>query len=581
MIRFNIIGTGFLDFADNGGVGFKSANPHFRFADVSLSRSVEFSIPATDRNRSMLGFGEDAAMSGEMLRTRHAAQMLYDGGQKMGTLEVTAYDSKAFKCVFYIGGSTWIDRLQNLQLSDCPTSFTKGVTWSSAQTPFDANVADPTQECLLVKYDNGMQGQLSNWQLVPSVNIAYFLNDIFTELGIPFVSSLAHNYWMVAGSMNGGDEDVVTFGATGTTAVTLTQNQSYFSVETIDIEWARFIMFDVLMGGGSTTTRGFKASQDVEITFPSSVPKPLFLIRWNSKLRACEVLGGAYSSGMATNIEPLDGRTIEVKAGQTIFFATSPYYNIDANGTYYGWKDIAYPLSIMCNVSRSQDLQIGEVWQLYNNMPDMTLFEFLKSVALATGLELTIDPDTGITLAGASYGKTTDFKALENVISIDNVQRLVTAWGNDTIKAVVDFDSDEYVTNKIDTEYIVDNEQCQEEKRHTSKFSEGNESINGVLIEDVQTGGGQPSFKAKKWTIAYADANSTYLQRIPYPIINAYNDIADNSTCVRVKVAAGEAEFFGLTPSTTFLFRGMAFVWTDADWTDGVLSLTLQRVSQQ
>ena len=49
MIRFNIIGTGFLDFTDEGGISFKTENQFFRFSDISLGRSVEFSVPATDR----------------------------------------------------------------------------------------------------------------------------------------------------------------------------------------------------------------------------------------------------------------------------------------------------------------------------------------------------------------------------------------------------------------------------------------------------------------------------------------------------------------------------------------------------
>ena len=75
MIRFNIIGTGFLAFEDKGGISFKTENQFFRFADISLGRSVEFSVPATDRNRLMLGFGEDPSESGAMLRANHQCQM--------------------------------------------------------------------------------------------------------------------------------------------------------------------------------------------------------------------------------------------------------------------------------------------------------------------------------------------------------------------------------------------------------------------------------------------------------------------------------------------------------------------------
>ena len=66
MVRFNIIGYGFLDIADPSGVAFKAENPFFRFAEISLGRSTEFSVPTTDYNRQLLDFGEDAAEQGTM-----------------------------------------------------------------------------------------------------------------------------------------------------------------------------------------------------------------------------------------------------------------------------------------------------------------------------------------------------------------------------------------------------------------------------------------------------------------------------------------------------------------------------------
>ena len=134
MIRFNIIGTGFLDIEDTGGIAFKTENQHFRFADISLGRSVEFSVPATDRNRMLLGFGEDPAEAGDMLRVVHGAQMVYDGGAKMGSLSVTAYEGNAFKCVFSIGNAEWLDRLQDLKLSDTGFDWPKGVSWAFLET---------------------------------------------------------------------------------------------------------------------------------------------------------------------------------------------------------------------------------------------------------------------------------------------------------------------------------------------------------------------------------------------------------------------------------------------------------------
>lgn len=579
MIRFNIIGTGFLDFEEHGNLAFTAQNQWFRFADVSMSRSVEFKIPATERNKKMLGYGEDVNNYGDMLRVNHECQMVYDGGAMMGTLSVTAYEGNAFKCVFFLKSAPWIDRLQELKLSDCPTSFTKGVPWTAVATVEDADAADPTQECLIINYENGISGYAPNWQLVPSVNVKAFIEDILGNLGVPFSGVLDDSFWMISGSMKGGDTDFVTFGATATNNVTISQSQGYFTLENITVEWARSNVFGMLVGGGSVSTQGYKATQDVEVTFGASVAKPLFLIKWDSRLGRCEVLGGSNVGGLAAGVNPLDGRTVSVKKGDIIFFAKNSIIDVDTNGTYYGWKDIAYPMSETCTVTRSNDLTFGETWQLYNNMPDMTVFEFLKSIALATGLELSISPD-GVVLGNAVYGK--KFVQVENVVSIDSVERIVESWGNDTISALTNFDSEEYVTEPLVTRYDINNQQRQSEAVHTSKFSEGNlgNTSNNVEVLDVSVEGGVYKFAAKKWTICRAVNGETYLQRIVLPNPVGYDDIAENSTCVKMKMATGEAAFFALEAETTFLWRGAAFVWTNANWSGGIMTLTLQRVSK-
>ena len=73
-----------------------------------------------------------------------------------------------------------------------------------------------------------------------------------------------------------------------------------------------------------------------------------------------------------------------------------------------------------------------------------------------------------------------------------------------------------------------------------------------------------------------------YLQRVEVSNIGAYNDIAANSTCVMMKVLMSEKAFFRLMESLDILltWRGVAFVWTDAAWRDGIVQLTLQKVSQ-
>ena len=277
----------------------------------------------------------------------------------------------------------------------------------------------------------------------------------------------------------------------------------------------------------------------------------------------------------------LKGKTIDLSKGDIIFFADKPLYRTN-NDYYYGWMNYKLGYSVTLDVVQDYDMSGTSQWRIQVNAPDMTVFEFLQSVAIATGLELFVDSTDGITLKAGSYGQAGDFKALENVISVDEVNRNVEVWGEGTRKAVVRFDSEDYVLGRLETVYDVDNDQSDEEKEVETKFSEGSIGDHGVLIEDGEYNNGF-QLKAQKWTLSKVDLNAAYpdyLQRVDVPTFEGYDDIAMQATCLKVKVAAAEADFFELTASTTFLWRGVAYVWTDADWGDGVMGLTLQKVSQ-
>ena len=576
MTRFNIIGTGFLDMAETAGLGFKTQNHFFRFSDISLGRSTEFSVPATDRNRQMLGFGEDPIEWGEMLRKVYPAQIVYDGGVKDGTLTVTSYEGNAFKCVFSIGNSEWIETVQKRKLADCPTSWTKGVLWALTEPVIDANLADPTQGAQLLNYD---YGSFSPWKPAPSINIKAYIEDILGLLGIPYTIHVPKEYWLVSGSMKGGDVDIVTISSTAANNLTISQSQGYFTAVDIDIEWATHD-FLFLSGGGSFNAKGLQATQDVSVVFPNPMPNYCYLVKWSSKLAKCEVLGGkGYNPAIPSdNVPKLDGQTIDLKKGDIVFFGTK-MLNAEGYGSWIGWKDTYHPYNFTLSVARDTDLSLGEVWYMAYNHPDMTLFDFLKSVALATGMELVVDGETGVTIRQADYGPKYA-KKLDKVISVDKVERVVDCWGNGTRKAVVSFDSEDYVTQKIENTYEVQNELPKDTKDVTIKFSEGNISSNGVLVEDVSNEGGVNKFVGKKFTIAYADNGYTYLQRIPPFDYVGYLDLSSDSTAVKVKTSSPLADLFDLEPTTTFLWRGIAFVWTDASWSDSVMTMTLQKVSQ-
>ena len=129
MIQLNIIGKGFLHTKKDGGIGFKADNQLYRFADISLGRSSEFTIPDDRHNRVLLDLAGDPAQYGEAMRTRHDCQMIHGGGAVMGSLSVTGWQPGEFSCVFRIGDYKWINDLQGVKLADLPWQRNPSCVW--------------------------------------------------------------------------------------------------------------------------------------------------------------------------------------------------------------------------------------------------------------------------------------------------------------------------------------------------------------------------------------------------------------------------------------------------------------------
>ena len=306
------------------------------------------------------------------------------------------------------------------------------------------------------------------------------------------------------------------------------------------IEWATILLFDGgAVGGGSFSAKAIEAQRDIQVTFPLNMPD-CYCVKWSRKLSRYTQVGSGSN---------LSGQTVTLKKDDKVFFAATP-------PRWNGYQDTFHPYTFTVEIVSDGNLVIGETWFMRNNHPDMSVFEFLRSVALATGTELTVDGLTGVTMGIGHYGNSSDFNALERVVTVDSVTRRVESWGNDTKKATISFDSEDYVTDRILSEYDIENEQQQGVSGYVSKFSEGNVGDNGIVIEDADVSSSPVKFKGKRWTLAIATAGSEWLQRIDTPDPVGYLDIADNSTCTQMRCAMQLAEFFALQPSTVLLWRG-------------------------
>ena len=588
MIRFNIEGVGFLNMP-RGGVSFKTESQWFRFCDIGLGRSTEFSVPADDHNREMLGWPEDPAMHGEAMRVTYDAQLYYDGGTVEGMLEVRSWEKGEFKCVFYFGASKALEAMMDKPLKDCKTTI-GGIVWASTTPKVDAENA--TQDIEFIRYDDYFGVDVVKAQIQPSVRVRRFIEDVLNNLGASHNINISNDLYMVSPSLNGGQMDTVRFVQTSTTNTSVVQNYGTVKVVAVGLEWATKLFFGSYVGGGSVPSYAFYCGSDMGITFDPATPTGIFMVKWSRNLGQYDVLGGVatdgtgdYHTSRAGATQPLAGMTVQLKRGDMFFFADNKFSTY--NPVRYGYDHLA-----VCTVGATLELtgkmSDGDTWMMRNNMPDMTIFEYLKSVALAMGKELTVT-SVGrvprVEIDDADYSSFSDILKLDRVTDIDGVSRCVGCWGEGTRFSRVRFDSEDYVTEPLSTFYEVDNLQLDEDEETVSKFSEGGVSTAdsfAVLIIDRKEYDSYES-TAKKWTLGWAAghaAGKTLLQRITAPDFSGYSDLAVASTCLKVRCHMAVEDWLALKLSNTFAWRGGVYVWTDTSWSGGVASLTLQRITQ-
>lgn len=594
MIRFNIIGLGFLDM-DAGAVAIKAENQQFRFCDISLGRTTEFNVPANIHNRTLLDYPEMLAEYGDAMRRTYDAQMVYDGGLVPGLLEVRGWDNGAYRCIFYMGASKTLEKMLDRPLSDCVTTLGY-CQWDKTATK--ASLADPSTPVDVIAYLKPDNAAVT----LPSVHVKTFCEDVLGQLGALYDIQVDPELWMVAASMMGGQSDNgVHLMQTGTNSASVVQTEGYLTVVDISLEWASSWLFGALVGGGSTASKGFRVERACDVTFGTGIAPSTYLVKWQPELSQCCTLGGVDSRGVGDThtkdrqpSKPLDGMTVHFKAGDVFFIAHNKWQFVGAD-VYYGYKDNLHPLDLNVDIEGVDGgFVAGQRWYLRNNMPKMTVFEFLKSVALATGNELTVTSvgtQPKVTIAPLSYGSSPlgSPAKLDRVLSIDSVARKVGCWGDGIRTEKVSFESNQVVTatnsDPVVGFFAIDNDQLDGEEDHKAKFSEGGlGDQGGVTINQEVHIGGETS--RVQWTLGLAGAQAagpyqSYLGRIGTPDAG-YADLATSATCMECKCVMSESDFMALATAfgTCFQWRGGLFVWTDATWSDGTASLTIQKVSQ-
>lgn len=588
MIRFNLLYTtganagqsragqsrGFLDVDADTVVAFKRENEQYNWAEPSTGRTVEFSVPGTDVNRKILDFADDPVEYGGAMRIRHDCQMQYPGGAVTGRLDVTKFESGRFSCVFYYPYTDSIDRLNDKKLADCKCTF-KGITWneSSALDADDAWL--PTMPLAVIKYDGTIARYIGTaarcW--LPSVNAKLYIENILDNLGIAHDLNVSQSTYLVSPTINGASEISGVVAKTGLTAGTIDPSlQNYLEFN----QSAHLTSFGVFGIPTHTNCWSIRPKIDVEITFPVGFPSNCELIHVNGN--KISFIGDYYRDGMGWHGNPLGGRTVSIPAGKDFFIVEDDGSGAYGDGYANGWHADASPYSYTLTIARSGDIQQGDVWKVQYNAPDMTVVEFLRSLALMEGKELFYDVNRDcVIINGADVGSDTR-EEITGVIEAVSLTRNVDDWGSDVREVVVCFDSEDYVTKPVRSAYPVATDILEDVEEKTVKWSEGNDSGDGegnVYVEDCSFENDTQTIRAKKWTAGVC-GDGQYLKRVSFMTNHAANAIATAATCLTLRIVQDVADFLGMTRDAYLTWRGMAYIWTSAEWSEGVTTIKLQ-----
>lgn len=577
MIRFNIIETtgselGYLDGTPDT-VSFKRRNKQYFWAKMEMGRSTEFQVPATDHNRILLGFGNDPEEYGEIFRYPLRAQMQTSGNAITGNLAVTEFSGGMFKCVFYYETDPNLEKINGVRLADLYCSF-KPIEWDTDVVPYDADdVAVPTVPLALVKYRNNWSESPTpglQWWYAPSVSVKLYVEDLLDNLGIPYSINIPDRYRFITGSMRGGAQVAGNIAKTGMTAGTIDASLSAF----FEFNQAATLAHrNALIGWTHNSCWSIRCKQDVTLTFPGNFPASYELI--SVKGNNIEFVTDRYLDAFGWHGQPLAGRTVNLAQGTEFFIVQEEGYPYD-NSYVRGWENDVSPYSFSFIVARDGDIALGEVWQIQNNAPDMTLVEFLRSIALLTGQEMWWDETLGLCLGPQDVGQTRI--SIEDVAAVDSVSRSVKDWGNGR-SVVIRFDSEDYVTLPLVDRYTIDNFNLEGEEEHVIKFSEGNPYSDGsgdVYLEDVSINGTEVKMTAKRPTLAIS-GNGEYLDRVKLYGFDANATIANASTAVVVRVLLDLDDFLRMEKDAFLVWKGVGYVWTSMTWSGGIATITLQK----
>ena len=575
MTSFNVGGR-VLDLPANFKLQFVKKNPIFAFDELEVERTTTFAVPKTPNNLLALGFANDFHRRGEMMRRKVEAQMQSGTVTRDGYLYVGTFNGSEFECIFVTGELLFLQQLRDL--GDISQFIDDTIYEKNTSSIWNARLS-PDIKWGRIRYKTDGAIKLSS-------NLSDIVDMVLANSGAAVnISTLGidlSQYRIISGANKGISETQITINRTflsypviGSQDPVLMNNISVNIsgvLSKVDERNKPLIQLRNNIGYAGYV-RCLKAEQDLLLSFPDETSDTVFLGTPNES-GGWDFLGDySFTKSGGTLVvtgSPLAGRSVDIPLGQTfcIVYLYDYVYEQSSGGVLTnGWQIDPTPISVSCVVSGKSAQPNGSNIRLKDNLPEMTVVELLKVLATISGRLLSVEGGEVV------FKDSVDGDILLDGLHVIKWSALTRDFSDYAQRNIIEFESDEQLAqaDRVVTVYTLDNDNIETNKGLlTIPMSEGSRAWDGAQFVLFVRG----DFDG--YTLSAGGV--TYLEQVTLPKNASLQNILDKSTSLTMECRFGMFDFDRLTANKLIYFDGGRWVWTEAQWSNGIARFSLSQV---
>lgn len=613
-----------LDLEAGATMSFKKLNPLFAFDKLTCERTQSFNLPATPTNDLVLELAKIPAYYGAGMRRRFDAELQDGTVVKQGYLYVDKYASGKYSAVFVTGELFGLLKIKQAGKLAELAPFENTAIWN-AQNEFLANSAYARDtEFYTILYKSAYNGVSFPSVLARSVAMrcaqaldvtiaSWPANTEFLRLVPPELKPFESIPITIRSEQYAEEEfqdDVAVNIPHSTNSAIVQPSRMAFMYPlyqfVIEPPYADSWWQSMQDPGNRHTLAAWRAMEDIDIKLPDNLPDNMFMVEtippvysrtWENWRPA--VFYGDYwfdQSGHPSGT-PLRGRTVRVEKGkQFAFISNEDWRLLDADRTKYhdgqlveasywehngvGYLDAGQPgYEYRLEVSQASEIADGSKVYEIGTLPDITLIDLFKAVATMSGTVLNYTDAEGLTFDVIDT-ETWPTIELEKVTKLGDITRKFSDYAK---RNIVKFASSSGVFSgeRLTTEYVIDNDNLEAEKvLQELPFSECGLAFDNDGKPVAYIRGNEDGGKTDKWSgmLANQDGGSRYMSRVSLSKNASLQSLCDASTSVTVSARMTLQEYEALAAKVTILYAGTRYVWTEAQYSKGVVTLKLSKI---